>query len=176
IGVAAFEPGDDAQRLCIVVEAAPGRHLVVERFLPGMAEGRVPEIMDERDRLRQVLVAAQRPRQGASNLRDLDRMSQSLAKVVALVRNEDLRLVLQPPEGGRMDDAVAVALEGCPRRAFRLVIEAAAAPGGVACIGRARPVAEADFGKIAAAHARSPVSAAARRPVDLPRVASYLGG
>ena len=76
--------------------------------------------MDQRHRLGQILVAAQRPRQRAGDLRHLDRMGQPGAVVVALVGDEDLRLVLQPAEGGRMDDAVAVALERRAGRAFRL--------------------------------------------------------
>ena len=126
LGIAALQPGDDAQRLGVVVEAAPLRHLLVQRILAGMAEGRVAEIVDQRDRLGEVLVAAQRPRQRAGDLRDLDRVGEPGAVVVALMRDEDLRLVLQAAEGGGMDDAVAVALERRAGRAFRLVLEAAA--------------------------------------------------
>ena len=126
LGIAAFQPGDDAQRLGVVVEAAPFRHLRVQRILAGMAEGRVAEIVDQRDRLGEVLVAAQRPRQRAGDLRDLDRVGEPGAVVVALMRDEDLRLVLEAAEGGGVDDAVAVALERRAGRAFRLVLEAAA--------------------------------------------------
>jgi hypothetical protein len=38
-------------------------------------------------------------------------MGEARPVVVALVVDENLGLVLQPPEGGGMDDAVAVALE-----------------------------------------------------------------
>jgi hypothetical protein len=38
-------------------------------------------------------------------------MGQPGAVVVAFMRNKDLRLVLEAPESGRMDDAVAIALE-----------------------------------------------------------------
>ena len=86
LGIAALQPGDDAQRLGIVVEAAPWLHLVVERVLAGMAERRVAEIVDQRDRLGEILVAAQRARQGARDLRHLDRVGQPRAVVVALVR------------------------------------------------------------------------------------------
>ena len=147
LGIAALKPGDHAQRLGVVVEAAPAGHLLVERVLAGMAERRVAEIVDQRHRLGQVLVAAQRPRQRAGDLRHLDRMRQPRAVVVALMRDEDLRLVLEPAEGGGMDDAVAVALERRAGRAFDLVAEAAARLRGIAGIGRARPVAEADVAK-----------------------------
>ena len=47
--------------------------------------------------------------------------------MVALVEHEHLRLVLEPAEGGRMDDAVAVAAEVVARRARRLGNEPATA-------------------------------------------------
>ena len=69
-----------------MVEAAPGPHPLVERVLAGMAERRVAEIVDQRHRLGEILVAAQRARQRAGDLRHLDRMGQPRAVVVALVR------------------------------------------------------------------------------------------
>ena len=52
--------------------------------------------------------------------------------MVVLVLHEDLRLVLQPPKGVGMDDAVAVALEGGAQRILRLGVEAPARRGRVA--------------------------------------------
>lgn len=43
-----FELGHDPERLRIVIEATEWLHTLIERFLTGMAEGRVPEIMDKR--------------------------------------------------------------------------------------------------------------------------------
>ena len=116
LGIAPLQPGHDAQRLGVVVEAAERRHAVVERVLAGMAEGRVAEVVRQRQRLGQVLVEPQRAGQRAGDLRHLDRVGQPRAVVVALVVDEDLRLVLQAAEGGGMDDAVAVALERAARR------------------------------------------------------------
>ena len=79
-----------------MVEAAPRRILCVERILAGMPERRVAEIMDQRYRLGEILVAAQRARQGAGDLRHLDRVGEPGAVVIALVGDEHLRLVLQP--------------------------------------------------------------------------------
>src|SRR3546814_5665897 len=53
-------------------------------------------------------------------LRHLGRVGQPRAVVIALVVDEDLGLVLKPPEGAGMDDAVAVALKAGARRALRL--------------------------------------------------------
>ncbi len=47
--------------------------------------------------------------------------------MVALMGDEDLGLVHQPAERGRMDDAVAVALKRRAHLVFRLGIEPAAA-------------------------------------------------
>ncbi len=119
--VATFELGDDAQRLRIVVEAAVGLQALVKGILAGMAEGRVAEIMDERDTFSEILIELQRPCQGTGNLRHLDRVGETCAVVVAVHTDENLRLVFQPPEGRGVDDAVTVALEFRPgeRGAFR---------------------------------------------------------
>jgi hypothetical protein len=74
-------------------------------------ERRMPEIVPEADRLREVLVEPQRARHGAGDLRGLQRVREARAVVVALRRDEDLRLVLEPPERLAVHHAVAVALE-----------------------------------------------------------------
>ena len=61
LGVAVLEPGDDADRLHVVVEAAELGHLVVQHALAGMPERRMAEVVRQRHRLRQILVEAQRP-------------------------------------------------------------------------------------------------------------------
>ncbi len=75
-----------------------------------MAEGRVAEVMRERDGFRQVLVQLQRPRDVACDGGDFHGMRQARAEVVAGAIQEDLGLVFQTTEGARVDDAVAVAL------------------------------------------------------------------
>ncbi len=47
--------------------------------------------------------------------------------MIAFMENEHLRLVGEPPEGGGMDDAVAIAAKGAARRAGWLGVEPAAA-------------------------------------------------
>ncbi len=89
-----------------------------------MAERRMAEIVGERQRLGQVLVEAERARQRARDLRHFERVGEPRAVVIALVEDEDLRLVLEPAEGGRMDDAVAVAPEGVRVGARRLGVQA----------------------------------------------------
>ena len=125
--VAALQRGDDAQGLRIVVEAAIGREAGVERALAGMAERRMAEIVGQRQRLGQIFVDAERARQRPRHLRDFERMGEPGAVVVALVEHENLGLVLEAAEGGRMDDAVAVAAEGAAALADRLGVQPAAA-------------------------------------------------
>ncbi len=108
-----------------------------EHALAGVAERGVAEIVGERDGLRQVLVQPQRAGDRAGDLADLERMGQPGAEVLAFVLEEDLRLVLQAPEGRGMDDAVAVALELGARGARRNGIEPPAALrriGGIRCL------------------------------------------
>jgi hypothetical protein len=125
--VAIFEPVDDSQRLPVVIEAPVVGHQLVEHMLAGVAEGRVTEIVGEHDRLGEVLVQAQAPRQGARDLAALERVGEAVAVVVALVEDEHLGLVLQAAKGPTVDDPVAVAREGRTIGVLRLRMEAAAA-------------------------------------------------
>ncbi len=110
-----------------MVEAAERREAGIERALAGMAERWVTKIMGQRQGLGEVLVDAERPRQRPRHLRDFERMGEPGAVVIALVEHENLRLVLEAAEGGRVDDAVAVAAEGAAALADRLGVQPAAA-------------------------------------------------
>ena len=128
--VQALEHVDHPQRVLVVAEAAaealaPG---AVEHVLADVAERRVPDVVPEPDRLRQVLVEPQRPRDRPADPGDLERVREPRAVVVALGRDEHLRLVLEAPERLAVHDPVAVALERRPQAAVGL---RALAPGGV---------------------------------------------
>ena len=75
----------------------------------------------------EVLVEAERRGERARDLRRLDRVRQPRPVVVALVVDEDLRLVLEAAERRAVDDAVAVALERQPERMLGLGVDAPAA-------------------------------------------------
>ena len=90
---------------------------LIECALSCMAEGRMAEIVAERDRLGQILVQAERPCDRPRDLRHLERVRQAGAVVVALGRNENLRFVGQAAERLAVQDAVAVALKAGPVRA-----------------------------------------------------------
>src|SRR5690606_29851790 len=119
----------------------------------------------------EVLVEPQRPRQRPRDLRHLDRMGEARAIVVELLGEEHLGLVLQPAKGGRMDDAVAVALEGRARRALRLRYQAPPACSRIRGIGRPRCIAKSYRDRIHARPNLLPVP-----PIDFTPGASYLFG
>ncbi len=85
------------------------------------------EIVRQRQHLGEVLVEPERARQRAGDLGDFQRVGQPGPVMVALVIDEDLRLVGEPAERGRMDDAVAIAPEIVAGRACRLGMEPAPA-------------------------------------------------
>ena len=120
-----------------MVEAPVLGHARVERVLPGMPKRRVAEIVAERDRFRKVVVEPQRPGQRAGDLRHLDGVRQAGAEMIAVVIDEHLGLVGEAAEGGRMHDAVAVALEFCARRRRRFGDETPRRARGIGGIGSA---------------------------------------
>ena len=109
----ALEHVDDAQRVLEVAEAAAEAlgQARVEHRLADVPERRVAEVVPEPDRLDEVLVERERARDRARDLGDLERVGEPRAEVVALGRDEDLRLVLQPPERLAVHDPVAIALQ-----------------------------------------------------------------
>src|SRR5918997_494958 len=111
---------------------APG---AVEHVLADVAERWVAEVVAEPDRLREVLVETQRAGDRARDLRGLERVRQPRAVVIALGRDEHLRLVLEPAERLAVDDPVAVALE---RRAQPAVLLRPRAVGRVRARGGGR--------------------------------------
>jgi hypothetical protein len=72
----------------------------------------VAKVMGQAQGFGQILVKPEDPRHRSPDLRHLDRMSQPNPEMVAVRRNEHLRLVAQPAEGDRVDDPVPIALEG----------------------------------------------------------------
>ena len=135
--VALLQMVHHAQALQVVLEAAPfaarPAHAVVERILPSMAEGGVAEVVRQRDGLDQVFIEGQRAGNRAAELRHFQRMGQAGAEQVALVIEEDLRLVDQAAKRGGVNDAVTVALE---RRAGRRGCFGMAATAGLGRIRR----------------------------------------
>ena len=126
--IAPLQPSDDAKRLDVVVEAAKRRHARLQLLFAGMGERRMAKVVAKGDGLGEVGVETKRRRQGTGDLRDLERMGESGAEMVAGVGDEHLGLAFQPAEGGAVDDPVAVAGEGGAGGARRLPVQPAAAP------------------------------------------------
>ena len=124
----ALQHVDHPQRMLVVAETAAEALLqeLVQRLLARVSERRVPEVVAEPDRLDEVLVEPKRPRDPARDPGRLERVREPRAVVIAGRVDEHLRLVHEPPEGLRVDDAVAVALEGRPQQARLLLARAPA--------------------------------------------------
>ena len=81
--------------------AAPPRRHGRTAYVPGHGRARWPP---------SILIQAQRPSDGAGDLRHFQRMRQARAEVVALRSDEDLRLMGKPPKRFRVQNLVTVAL------------------------------------------------------------------
>jgi hypothetical protein len=135
--IAAFKLGDHPQALGVVIEAAICGERPIEGALTGMAERRMAQIVGERQRLGQILVESERPRDRSGYLRNLKAMRQASAEMITLVLDEDLGLVLEATERLAVDDAVAVTLKGRTEGVLRLTVQPPARCARIDCIARA---------------------------------------
>jgi hypothetical protein len=100
-----------------------------------MAERRVADVVGEAQGLGQVLVEAEGASDGAADLSDFEAVGEADSEMIAVGGDEDLGLVAEAPERDRVDDPVAVALEGVARAApapFGLAVQPPPRPGGIA--------------------------------------------
>ena len=92
-GVSLFKPGNDAQGVQVVVETQSlGAESVVERLFAGVPEWRMTDVMGQRQSFSELRVEPESVRQGAGDLRHLQRVSESATEVVAR------RITRQPGE------------------------------------------------------------------------------
>ena len=139
VRIAALERGHGPQRLRVVIKAADIGKATIKRALAGMTERRMSEIVPKRDRLREILVEPERAGERARDLGNFEGMREARAVVVALVEDEHLGLVGQPPERRRMDNPIAITPEIVAGGTWRLGSSPTAALRGVGCIGSALP-------------------------------------
>jgi hypothetical protein len=105
----------------VVVEAqAIVLHGFIERALAGMPKWGMAYIVRQGQSFSQVLIQAQRPRNGARDLRHFHGVGQAAAKVVRTALGKDLGFAGQSPKRSGMDDAAAIALEGGSPGVIRL--------------------------------------------------------
>ena len=109
--VALLQLRDDSEGLPIVIESTGVLHQPGQSHFAGMAKWRVPEVMRKADDLNQILVPAERPRQRPADLRNLEGVRQTRAKIVAFIDDEYLGLVFQSAESRRVQHTIAIALE-----------------------------------------------------------------
>src|SRR5258708_18313479 len=89
IEIALFELFDDAQRVQIVIErgAAP-THQFVELAFTGVAEGRMADVVNKRERFGKLGVQSECGSNRAGNLRDLESVRQAIAEMVRIARSK----------------------------------------------------------------------------------------
>jgi len=120
--ISTLQVGHDTQCLGVVIETpAPGKAFV-ERPLARMTERRMAKIVRKRQRFGEILIQSERARERASDLRNLKRMRQPRAIMIALVIDEHLRLVRQASKGGGMNDSVAIPAEGIAAWTCRFIV------------------------------------------------------
>jgi hypothetical protein len=137
-----LQPRQQPKRVGVVIEAAGARHRLLERVLAGMAEGRMADIVGEAERFGEVLVEAEGAGERSADLGDLEAVGEAHPEMVAVGRDEHLSLVTEAAEGHRMDDPVAIALEGVagpPRLALRVPVQPPPRGGGIGGEARDRP-------------------------------------
>ena len=105
-----FQFLDDAEAVAVVLESAVAAHELVQDGLALVAERRMAEIVGERDGLGEIGVQPERAGDVARDGGDFHRVGEPRAEMVARAVEKNLRLVFEPAEGARVDDAVTVAL------------------------------------------------------------------
>ena len=98
--VADLQQFHDPECLRVVVEATFVGEEFRERVLAGMPQGRVADVMRERQRLDQIFVESQAAGERPGNARHLQRVGEPAAVIVAMVAGEDLCLVRKATERG----------------------------------------------------------------------------
>src|SRR5210317_10243 len=114
IRITLFQLVDDPQRLKIMFEPPVFPGALVQCILARMAERGMTQIVRETDCFGQRLIEMQLARDRTRDLGHLERVSQPGAIHVAFMIDEHLGLVDQAPERGRVQHAVAIALEFAP--------------------------------------------------------------
>jgi hypothetical protein len=94
----------------ILIETGAVRtHERVKPVFAGVAEWRMADIVNERERFGEIGIQMQSAGNGARDLRDLQSVRESIAKMIGIARGENLRLGFESAEGARVNDAIAVA-------------------------------------------------------------------
>jgi len=95
----------------MVETIAEAAHLAIQLVFTRMGKRRMADVVTKRKSFGELFIEIQRGGHGAGDLRDLDGVGEPVTKVIRDARRKHLRFILQAAERGRMDDAVAIALE-----------------------------------------------------------------
>ena len=125
--IALFELLDDVQRVKIVIETiAVFAHAQIELLFAGVAEGRMADVVDQRQRFGEIGIEFQSAGDGAGNLRDFEGVGEAIAEMIGIARGENLRLGFQAAKRAGVNYAIAVAGVVVAVRMLRLGVAAAA--------------------------------------------------
>ena len=119
-----FKILDDAEGMGVVIESAVVRHCFVEGGLAGVAEGRVAQVVGERDRLGERFIGTQGGGEAPRDLGCFQCVRQPGSEMVMQRRREHLRLVFESSESRALDDTMAVKLERTSQRIGRFGVGA----------------------------------------------------
>lgn len=104
---------DDPMRLDVVFKrSSVFFYPPVECLFAGVAEGRMAEVMTERDAFGEIFIESERPCEVAADLGDFHGVGEARTHVVVRSRHKHLRLPLQSSKSLRVNDAITVALKG----------------------------------------------------------------
>ena len=111
--VTLLEGSDDAERVQVVIEAQAMRvHCFVEGAFARMAEGRMSDVVHQRERFGEVSVESESGSDGARKLRHFNGVGEATPVVVGVAVGKHLCLAGEAAKRTRMNDAGAVALKG----------------------------------------------------------------
>ena len=111
--VTQLEVLDDAEGVQVVIEAQAMRvHCFVEGAFARMAEGRMSDVVHQRERFGEVSVESERGSDGARKLRHFNGVGEAAPVVVGVAVGKHLCLTGKAAKRPRMNDAGAVALKG----------------------------------------------------------------
>ena len=130
-----FQLAHQCQGKTVVRKTSFLRQTLLQRIFAGVSEGRMSDVVQQGQRLDQVLIQPQGSPDRAGDRRHFHRVGQSGATVVAQVAGEDLRLAAQTAKGRRVQNPVTIPLKRTPVRVVRLGVLAAGRVGTVEGVG-----------------------------------------
>lgn len=124
-GIALLKVLNDAEGVEVMVEAAAVTlEALIQCAFAGVTEGWVTDVVDESQRFGKILVQTEGRGSSAGDLRNLDGMSETTAKVVRGSTGENLGLAGEAAKGTRLNNSFPVPLKRGARGAGRSGIDA----------------------------------------------------